>query len=66
MLRLQHPDGTTTHIWFLPQLHEEVSATALRAAVAADNLDAMLLPETVAEYIRKTGLYAALPLADEI
>jgi nicotinate-nucleotide adenylyltransferase len=61
-LRLAHPDGTATHLWFLPQLQEEVSATALRAAVAreafaGEDWDASLLPEPVAEYIRKTGLY---------
>lgn len=61
-LHLHHPDGASTHVWFLPQLQEEVSATALRAAVAADNLEASLLPDSVAEYIRKTGLYVDAPL----
>ena len=66
-LRLTHPDGAATHIWFLPQMHEEVSATALRAAIAreafeGEDWDASLLPEPVAEYIRKTGLYVGPPV----
>ena len=64
-LRLQHKDGTCTNIWFLPQMHEEVSATALRAAIAREDWDATLLPDAVTEYIRKTGLYATSPLASD-
>ncbi|HUZ05021.1 MAG TPA: nicotinate (nicotinamide) nucleotide adenylyltransferase [Acidobacteriaceae bacterium] len=56
-LRLRHADGSNTNVWFLPQMQEDVSATALRAAIPAGAWNASLLPAPVAEYIRKTGLY---------
>lgn len=58
-LRLQHADGTSTHLWSLPCLQEDVSATALRGAIHAGAWETSLLPAPVAEYIRKTGLYRA-------
>jgi nicotinate-nucleotide adenylyltransferase len=58
-LRLRQDDGPCTSLWFLPCLHEDVSATALRGAIRAGAWDASLLPAPVAEYIRKTGLYRA-------
>ena len=58
-LRLHHAEGHTTHLWLLPHLQEDVSATGLRVALASGELDPALLPEPVADYIRKTGLYAA-------
>ena len=58
-LRLHHAGGGSTHLWLLSHLQEDVSASGLRAALAAGELDPALLPEPVADYIRKTGLYAA-------
>lgn len=56
-LELQHEDGTTTRVWFLPQIQEDVSATELRAAMSQDAMTANLLPEAVEQYIRKACLY---------
>ncbi|MGC9291862.1 MAG: nicotinate (nicotinamide) nucleotide adenylyltransferase [Acidobacteriaceae bacterium] len=58
-LRLRQDDGPCTSLWFLPCLHEDVSATTLRRAIRAGAWDTALLPAPVAEYIRKTGLYRA-------
>ncbi len=58
-LRLHHAERRTTRLWLLPHLQEDVSATGLRVALASGDLDPALLPEPVADYIRKTGLYAA-------
>lgn len=56
-LRLHHDEESSTNVWFLPQMQEDVSATALRQAIAAEHWDTALLPAPVAAYIRKTGLY---------
>ena len=49
--------GATLHL--LPDVHEKVSATQIRAvARTGRKLDSLVGPE-VAEYIRKTGLYKA-------
>ena len=62
-LLLQHADGSTTNVWFLPHLQEDVSATGLRTAIHDGSWDASLLPAPVAEYIRKTDLYSTPSLA---
>ena len=49
------PRGVTLHL--LPETHEAVSATQIRAAVRRGKGLTELVPETVAEYIRKEGLY---------
>ena len=58
-LRLHHAAGHATHLWLLQHLQEDVSASGLRVALSAGDCDPALLPEPVADYIRKTGLYAA-------
>ncbi len=63
-LRLRHDDGSSTNLWFLPHLHEDVSATALRQAIAREEWDTALLPAPVAEYIHKTGLYLTTEWAE--
>jgi nicotinate-nucleotide adenylyltransferase len=47
--------GATVHL--LENVHQAVSATAIRQAVAAKRSLAKLLDPAVAEYIKKTGLY---------
>jgi len=49
-------DGVTVHL--LGDVHSSVSATAVRAAVAAKKPLARLVGEPVAAYIKKSGLYA--------
>jgi nicotinate-nucleotide adenylyltransferase len=51
-LRLQ---GVTLHV--LPETHEDVSATQIRAAMKSNAGLKKLVPDAVAEYIRKEGLY---------
>ena len=51
---LQCP-GVTLHM--LPETHEDVSATQIRAVVKSSKRLIELVPEAVAEYIRKEGLY---------
>jgi nicotinate-nucleotide adenylyltransferase len=47
--------GATLHL--LPETHEDVSATQIRAAVEGKRATKKLLPEAVMEYIQKEGLY---------
>ncbi len=47
--------GATLH--FLPETHENVSATQIRAAVGRGGALKRLVPEAVAEYIQKERLY---------
>jgi nicotinate-nucleotide adenylyltransferase len=47
--------GVTIHL--LPDLRQPASATAIRQAAAAGKALARFVDETVAEYIRKMGLY---------
>jgi nicotinate-nucleotide adenylyltransferase len=47
--------GVTLH--FLPETHEDISATQIRAASKRRKGLTELVPEAVAEYIRKEGLY---------
>ena len=51
--------GVTLHL--LPETHEDVSATQSRAAMRNGKGLTELVPEAVAEYIQKEGLYKALP-----
>jgi nicotinate-nucleotide adenylyltransferase len=48
-------NGAIVHL--LPHLHEEASATAIRAAALEGHGLEQLVPGAVAEYIRSTGLY---------
>lgn len=71
-LLLLNGDDTNTRLLLLPETHEAVSATRVRSAVSQDfdqqdfgrkDFDpenfwkALDVPERVADYIRKTGLY---------
>jgi nicotinate-nucleotide adenylyltransferase len=47
--------GVTLHL--LPETHEDVSATQIRAAMKKRKGLTELVPDSVAEYIRKEGLY---------
>lgn len=49
--------GVTIHL--LPNVHQNVSATAVRDAVKSGRPLGKLVPPEVADYIRKTGLYRA-------
>lgn len=51
------PDGTVAHVFFLTSVWQDVSATELRAALETGSMPTEFLPPTVADYIRKTGLY---------
>jgi len=61
LFRKQAMDGTlvlrgaTLHM--LPETHENISATQIRAAVDRGGALKRLLPDLVAEYIKKEGLY---------
>jgi nicotinate-nucleotide adenylyltransferase len=52
-----HFSGVTLRM--LPETHEDVSATQIRAAVRSSRRLTELVPEAVAEYIRKEGLYGS-------
>src|SRR5215472_1748381 len=51
--------GITLHL--LPETHEDVSATQIRAAIRRGKNLTELVPDAVAEYIRKEGLYRPDP-----
>jgi nicotinate-nucleotide adenylyltransferase len=44
-------------LYMLPETHEDVSATQVRAAMRSSKRLTELVPDAVAEYIRKEGLY---------
>ena len=44
-------------LYTLPETHETISATQIRAAVEKKGALTRLLPQSVAEYIHKEGLY---------
>jgi len=56
-LTLHHAEAASTRVWFLPDLHEDISATELRAALDRGYPDPELLPTPVWNYIAKTALY---------
>jgi len=56
--------GVVLHL--LPETHEDVSATQIRAAVKRSNGLSELVPEAVAEYIRKEGLYRPVARGKQI
>jgi nicotinate-nucleotide adenylyltransferase len=56
-LILHHADATTTRVWFLPHLQENISATELRAKLDLGDVDQELLPVSVWNYIAKTQIY---------
>ncbi|MGO8721104.1 MAG: nicotinate (nicotinamide) nucleotide adenylyltransferase [Acidobacteriaceae bacterium] len=56
-LVLHHADASTTRVWFLPHLQEDISATELRTALDQGRVDRELLPASVWNYIAKTEIY---------
>jgi nicotinate-nucleotide adenylyltransferase len=56
-LILHHADGSATAVMFLTDIQQDISATKLRDALEAHGADLDVLPSTVRDYIRKTGLY---------
>ncbi len=48
---------TGVRLHLLPETHEDVSATQIRAAMRSRKSLSKLVPDAVAEYIRKEGLY---------
>lgn len=56
-LTLHHSEAAPTRVWFLPDLHEDISATELRAALDRGQANPELLPAPVWEYIAKTDIY---------
>lgn len=58
-LTLHHIAAAPTRVWFLPDLHEDISATELRAALDRGQPDPELLPAPVWNYIAKTAIYRA-------
>jgi nicotinate-nucleotide adenylyltransferase len=74
--QLAGADGRSTHLYLLPDLHEEVSATAIRAVLAAgpntrtstldpaDPGERPVLSPSVVAYIRSRGLYQVSRVSD--
>ena len=56
-LTLHHANAAPTRVWFLPNLHEDISATELRTALDRGKADPQLLPAPVWNYITKTAIY---------
>ena len=56
-LRLSGPEGQSSELFLLPDLHQDISATEIRAALAEGSTPQPVLPAAVAEYIRSHGLY---------
>jgi nicotinate-nucleotide adenylyltransferase len=56
-LTLIHSNNDPTRVWFLPDLHEDISATELRTALDLSHADPQLLPAPVWNYITKTEIY---------
>jgi nicotinate-nucleotide adenylyltransferase len=54
---LTKDSGQHSTLFYLPDLHEEVSATAVRSSFAERSLSNDALPQQVAEYIRAHHLY---------
>lgn len=56
-LELHHTNGTVTRVWFLPNIHEDISATELRVALDQGWGEVAFLPPLVRDYITKTQIY---------
>jgi nicotinate-nucleotide adenylyltransferase len=56
-IKLRGSEGRHSELFLLPDLHEDVSATQIRSALAGGRQAAQVLPEGVAAYIREHGLY---------
>lgn len=56
-LLLHHASGQSTRLFFLTDVSLDISATKLRALIAADHTHPKGSIASVQEYVRKTGLY---------
>lgn len=56
-VKLKNDAGKQTTLYFLPDLHEDISATELREALAKPGTEAEQLPPSVADYIQQHHLY---------
>ncbi|WP_158752333.1 nicotinate (nicotinamide) nucleotide adenylyltransferase [Acidobacterium sp. S8] len=56
-VKLTNDAGKHATLYFLPDLHEDISATELREALAKPGTPAQELPPSVAEYIQQHHLY---------
>jgi nicotinate-nucleotide adenylyltransferase len=57
IFRLTNDAGHSSTLYFLPDLHEQISATEVRSALAEQLINSDMLPKPVAEYIRAHHLY---------
>jgi nicotinate-nucleotide adenylyltransferase len=58
-LSLRHGSRRTSHLYLLPDLAEEISASAIRTALTQGSDSDSAIDPRVAAYIRSHGLYAA-------
>jgi nicotinate-nucleotide adenylyltransferase len=54
---ITNDEGMSSTLYFLPDLHEEISATNVRTALVEHLVGKDALPQPVADYIRAHGLY---------
>jgi nicotinate-nucleotide adenylyltransferase len=54
---LRNQNGAQSHLYLMPDLHEDISATHIRAALAGEESEEGVLSPAVLRYIREKGLY---------
>jgi nicotinate-nucleotide adenylyltransferase len=54
---LRNDSGAQSRLYLMPDLHEEISATHIRAALAGEESEEGVLSPAVLRYIREKGLY---------
>jgi nicotinate-nucleotide adenylyltransferase len=54
---LKNQSGAQSHLYLMPDLHEDISATQIRAALAGEESEEGVLSPAVLRYIREKGLY---------
>jgi nicotinate-nucleotide adenylyltransferase len=54
---LQNDCGSKSRLYLMPDLHEDISATHIRAALAGEESEEGVLSPAVLRYIREKGLY---------
>ncbi len=54
---LKNQSGAQSHLYLMPDLHEDISATHIRAALAGRESEEGVLSPAVLRYIREKGLY---------
>jgi nicotinate-nucleotide adenylyltransferase len=55
---LKNQDGEHSRLYLMPDLHEDISATHIRAALAGEESAEGVLAPAVLRYIREKGLYS--------